>query len=70
MPYTTGTCSSNQIEAISQLQPETSVNCHLSFTSDIVDFSANDVFKTHVTFDPSIGKRGPPPLKLKDTFKT
>lgn len=50
-----GTCSSNQIEAISQLQPETSVNCHLSFTSDIVDFSANDVFKTHVTFDPSIG---------------
>uniref|UniRef100_A0A3Q0R3P0 Nucleoporin 210 n=1 Tax=Amphilophus citrinellus TaxID=61819 RepID=A0A3Q0R3P0_AMPCI len=52
---TAGTCSSNQIEAISQLQPETSVTCRLSFTSDTVDFSANDVFKTHVSFDASIG---------------
>ncbi|XP_061591816.1 nuclear pore membrane glycoprotein 210 [Cololabis saira] len=50
-----GTCSSAQIEAFSQLQPETSVSCHLSFTSDAVDFSANDVFKTHVGFDSSIG---------------
>uniref|UniRef100_A0A8C4EB53 Nucleoporin 210 n=1 Tax=Dicentrarchus labrax TaxID=13489 RepID=A0A8C4EB53_DICLA len=50
-----GTCSSAQTEAISQLQPETSVSCHLSFTSDAVDFSANDVFKTHTDFDSSIG---------------
>ncbi|XP_070695859.1 nuclear pore membrane glycoprotein 210 isoform X2 [Pempheris klunzingeri] len=50
-----GTCSSAQIEAISQLQPETSLSCHLSFTSDTVDFSANDVFKTRTNFDPSIG---------------
>ncbi|XP_035513048.1 nuclear pore membrane glycoprotein 210 isoform X2 [Morone saxatilis] len=50
-----GTCSSAQTEAISQLQPETSVSCHLSFTSDAVDFSANDVFKTHTSFDSSIG---------------
>ncbi|GLD74210.1 nuclear pore membrane glycoprotein 210 isoform X1 [Lates japonicus] len=51
-----GTCSSAQTEAIPQLQPETSVSCHLSFTSDVVDFPANDVFKTHISFDPSIGK--------------
>ncbi|XP_073327221.1 nuclear pore membrane glycoprotein 210 [Pagrus major] len=50
-----GTCSSAQTEAISQLQPETTVSCHLSFTSDAVDFSANDVFKTHTSFDSSIG---------------
>uniref|UniRef100_A0A8C9X773 Nucleoporin 210 n=1 Tax=Sander lucioperca TaxID=283035 RepID=A0A8C9X773_SANLU len=43
-------------EAISQLQPETSVSCHLSFTSDAIDFPANDVFKTHTSFDSSIGK--------------
>ncbi|XP_072222450.1 nuclear pore membrane glycoprotein 210 [Leuresthes tenuis] len=50
-----GTCSSTQIEAISQLQPETSVSCHLVFTSDTVDFSASDVFRTHISFDTSIG---------------
>ncbi|XP_035500937.2 nuclear pore membrane glycoprotein 210 isoform X2 [Scophthalmus maximus] len=50
-----GTCSSAQTEAISQLQPETLVSCHLSFTSDAFDFPANDVFKTHISFDPSIG---------------
>uniref|UniRef100_A0A8C7WMB9 Nucleoporin 210 n=1 Tax=Oryzias sinensis TaxID=183150 RepID=A0A8C7WMB9_9TELE len=50
-----GTCSSTQIEAISQLQPETSVSCHLSFSSDTIDFSANDVFKTRTDFDSSIG---------------
>ncbi|KAE8293658.1 Nuclear pore membrane glycoprotein 210 [Larimichthys crocea] len=50
-----GTCSSAQTEAISQLQPETSVSCHLSFTSDAIDFPANDVFKAHTGFDSSIG---------------
>ncbi|XP_028266011.1 nuclear pore membrane glycoprotein 210 [Parambassis ranga] len=50
-----GTCSSAQTEVISQLLTETSVSCHLSFTSDIVDFPANDVFKTHVSFDSSTG---------------
>ncbi|XP_068603355.1 nuclear pore membrane glycoprotein 210 [Brachionichthys hirsutus] len=50
-----GSCSSSQTEAISQLQPETSVSCQLSFTSDAIDFSTNDVFKTHTSFDPSIG---------------
>ncbi|XP_061650259.1 nuclear pore membrane glycoprotein 210 [Phyllopteryx taeniolatus] len=50
-----GTCSSIQTEAIAQLQPETSVSCHLSFTSDAVDFPASSVFKTHTIFDPSIG---------------
>uniref|UniRef100_A0A8D3APM0 Nucleoporin 210 n=1 Tax=Scophthalmus maximus TaxID=52904 RepID=A0A8D3APM0_SCOMX len=53
--YPAGTCSSAQTEAISQLQPETLVSCHLSFTSDAFDFPANDVFKTHISFDPSIG---------------
>ncbi|XP_075955942.1 nuclear pore membrane glycoprotein 210 isoform X1 [Anarhichas minor] len=50
-----GTCSSAQTEALSQLQPETSVSCHLSFTSDAIDFPANDVFKAHTSFDSSIG---------------
>uniref|UniRef100_A0AAQ5X8U0 BIG2 domain-containing protein n=1 Tax=Amphiprion ocellaris TaxID=80972 RepID=A0AAQ5X8U0_AMPOC len=50
-----GTCSSAQTKAISQLQPETSVSCHLSFTSDSVDFPANDVFKTHISFDSNTG---------------
>ncbi|KAG7521448.1 hypothetical protein JOB18_048637 [Solea senegalensis] len=50
-----GTCSSAQIEAIPQLQPETSVSCQLSFTSDAIDFPVSDVFKTHISFDTSIG---------------
>lgn len=50
-----GTCSSAQTKAISQLQPETSVSCHLSFASDSVDFPANDVFKTHISFDSNAG---------------
>ncbi|KAM7404954.1 hypothetical protein PAMP_012253 [Pampus punctatissimus] len=50
-----GTCSPIQTEAISQLQPESSVSCHLSFTSDAVEFPANDVFKTHTSFDFNIG---------------
>ena len=54
--YPAGTCSPIQTEAISQLQPETSVSCHLRFTSEVVDFPASDVFKTHTSFDPSIGK--------------
>lgn len=54
--FPAGTCSSVQAEAISQLQPETSVSCHLSFTSEAVDFPANDVFKTHMSFESNIGK--------------
>nr|XP_061802177.1 nuclear pore membrane glycoprotein 210-like [Nerophis lumbriciformis] len=50
-----GTCSSIQTEAIAQLQPETSVTCQLSFTSDAVDFPASNVFKTHTSFDPNVG---------------
>ncbi|XP_077368198.1 nuclear pore membrane glycoprotein 210 isoform X2 [Festucalex cinctus] len=50
-----GTCSSIQTEAIAQLHPETSVTCHLSFTSEAVNFSASSVFKIHVSFDSSIG---------------
>ncbi|XP_074537883.1 nuclear pore membrane glycoprotein 210 isoform X2 [Halichoeres trimaculatus] len=50
-----GSCSSAQTEAISQLQPETSVSCHLSFTNDAVDFPAHDVFIKHTSFDTSTG---------------
>ncbi|MEQ2187685.1 hypothetical protein GOODEAATRI_007122 [Goodea atripinnis] len=38
-----------------KFKPEKSVSCHLSFTSDTIDFSASDVFKTHTGFDSSIG---------------
>lgn len=51
-----GTCSPAQTEAISQLHPETSLSCHLGFTSDAIDFAANDVFKTHTDFDTGIGE--------------
>lgn len=50
-----GTCSSAQTEAIPQLHPESSVSCHLSFTSDAIGFPANDVFTTHTGFDCSMG---------------
>lgn len=51
-----GACSPAQTQAIPQLHPETSLSCHLGFTSDAIDFSANDVFKTHTGFDTSIGE--------------
>lgn len=51
-----GSCSPAQAEAISQLHPESSLGCHLSFTSDAIDFSANDVFRTHTGFDTSVGE--------------
>lgn len=51
-----GTCSSAHTDAIARLQPQTSVSCHVSFTGDAVDFPATDVFKTHTSFDCSIGK--------------
>ncbi|KAM3871773.1 nuclear pore membrane glycoprotein 210 [Diretmus argenteus] len=50
-----GSCSSAQIDAIAQMQPETSISCHLSFTSDAIDFSAHDVFSTHMSFDHGAG---------------
>ncbi|XP_077371316.1 nuclear pore membrane glycoprotein 210-like isoform X2 [Festucalex cinctus] len=50
-----GICSSIQIEAIAQLQPETSVTCLISFTSEAVNFLASSVIKTHVSFNSSIG---------------
>ncbi|XP_033825392.1 nuclear pore membrane glycoprotein 210 isoform X2 [Periophthalmus magnuspinnatus] len=50
-----GTCSSAQAEAIHALRPETSVSCLLSFTSDAVGFSPNDVFRTHTNFDCNTG---------------
>ncbi|KAF7668093.1 hypothetical protein LDENG_00033900 [Lucifuga dentata] len=50
-----GTCSSAQTDAVAQLQPESSISCHLSFTSNAIDFPAYDVFKTHTGFDSNTG---------------
>ncbi|XP_030211454.1 nuclear pore membrane glycoprotein 210 [Gadus morhua] len=50
-----GSCSAAQTDAIVQLHPETSVSCHVSFTSDAVDFPAERVFSTHTAFDSSAG---------------
>uniref|UniRef100_A0A8C7TEH3 Nucleoporin 210 n=1 Tax=Oncorhynchus mykiss TaxID=8022 RepID=A0A8C7TEH3_ONCMY len=50
-----GSCSSAQTASIALLHPETSISCHLSFTSDAVEFSAHDVYLTHISFDPSTG---------------
>uniref|UniRef100_A0A3B5M437 Nucleoporin 210 n=1 Tax=Xiphophorus couchianus TaxID=32473 RepID=A0A3B5M437_9TELE len=40
------------LSAIAKLEPEKSVSCLLSFTSDTIDFSPNDVFKTHTPLVP------------------
>ncbi|GAA6076974.1 nuclear pore membrane glycoprotein 210 isoform X1, partial [Tachysurus ichikawai] len=53
-----GSCSLVQLESIISLQPEKSISCHLQFTSNVVDFSAHDVYNTHTTFDPSTGLCG------------
>ncbi|KAL1021498.1 hypothetical protein UPYG_G00014030 [Umbra pygmaea] len=50
-----GTCSPAQTDSIARLRPETSVSCHLSFTSDSVDFSPHDVYITQTSFDPETG---------------
>lgn len=50
-----GSCSSAQTEAVADLHPETSISCHVSFTSEAIDFSANEVFSIHTGFDPNAG---------------
>ncbi|CAL8325175.1 unnamed protein product [Merluccius merluccius] len=50
-----GSCSLAQTDAIVHLRPETSVSCHVSFTSDAVDFPAERVFATHTAFDSDAG---------------
>uniref|UniRef100_A0AAV2M0I1 BIG2 domain-containing protein n=1 Tax=Knipowitschia caucasica TaxID=637954 RepID=A0AAV2M0I1_KNICA len=50
-----GSCSSAQTAAIPLLRPEASVSCLLTFTSDAVGFSPNDVFRTHTSFDSNMG---------------
>ncbi|KAL1249483.1 hypothetical protein QQF64_020488, partial [Cirrhinus molitorella] len=50
-----GSCSSSQLDSIALLHPESSVSCHLRFTSSAVDFSAHDVYHTHTAFDTSTG---------------
>lgn len=50
-----GSCSSSQTDSISSLHPESSISCHVRFTSSAVDFSARDVYHTHISFDTSTG---------------
>ncbi|XP_045065483.1 nuclear pore membrane glycoprotein 210-like isoform X1 [Coregonus clupeaformis] len=50
-----GSCSLAQTASIALLHPESSVSCLLSFTSDVVEFSAHDVYLTNTSFDPSTG---------------
>ncbi|XP_056588435.1 nuclear pore membrane glycoprotein 210 [Triplophysa dalaica] len=50
-----GSCSSSQTDSISSLHPESSISCHVHFTSSAVDFSARDVYHTHTSFDTSTG---------------
>ncbi|XDV45377.1 hypothetical protein PO909_013490 [Leuciscus waleckii] len=50
-----GTCSSSQSDSIALLHPESSISCHLRFTSSAVEFSAHDVYHTRTAFDPSTG---------------
>ncbi|XP_064156387.1 nuclear pore membrane glycoprotein 210 [Anguilla rostrata] len=50
-----GSCSSAQISAIPQLQPQSSISCRLQFSSDSIEFPAHDIFTTQTGFDPSAG---------------
>ncbi|XP_030623640.1 nuclear pore membrane glycoprotein 210 [Chanos chanos] len=50
-----GTCSPAQTESIAQLHPQTSISCHLQFTSDSIEFPAHDVYQTHTAFDTITG---------------
>uniref|UniRef100_A0A8C4TG96 Nucleoporin 210 n=1 Tax=Erpetoichthys calabaricus TaxID=27687 RepID=A0A8C4TG96_ERPCA len=50
-----GHCSPAQIEAISDLHPESNVDCQLQFSSDISDLSASEAFTSHTGFDPISG---------------
>ncbi|KAG7260831.1 hypothetical protein CRUP_012779, partial [Coryphaenoides rupestris] len=46
-----GSCSPAQTDGITLLRPETSIGCHVSFTSEVVNFPAERVFATHAAFD-------------------
>ncbi|KAL7865087.1 hypothetical protein AOLI_G00165070 [Acnodon oligacanthus] len=50
-----GTCSSAQTDSIGSLHPESSISCHLQFTSDAVHFSAHDVYQIKTSFDTTTG---------------
>ncbi|XP_018593103.2 nuclear pore membrane glycoprotein 210 isoform X1 [Scleropages formosus] len=50
-----GTCSSAQTETIPHLKPESSISCHIQFSSEAIEFPAHDVFATQTGFDPSTG---------------
>lgn len=51
-----GSCSPVQTDAILHLRPETSISCHVSFTSDAIDFPAERVFTTRTAFEGNAGK--------------
>ncbi|NXX11332.1 PO210 protein, partial [Podargus strigoides] len=46
-----GECLPAQIEAIAELQPQSIINCHLEFNSDVFDFPARDIFLAEPGFD-------------------
>ncbi|KAG2470429.1 PO210 protein, partial [Polypterus senegalus] len=50
-----GHCSPAQIEAISDLHPESNVDCQLQFSSDISDLSPAEAFTSQTGFDPISG---------------
>ncbi|KAJ8257931.1 hypothetical protein GJAV_G00191270 [Gymnothorax javanicus] len=50
-----GSCSPEQISAIPRLQPQSCISCHLHFSSDAIQFPAQDIFSTQTGFDPSTG---------------
>ncbi|NWR58588.1 PO210 protein, partial [Bucorvus abyssinicus] len=46
-----GECSPAQIEAITELQPQSLINCHLDFNNDVFVFPARDIFIAEPGFD-------------------
>uniref|UniRef100_A0AAY4EK95 BIG2 domain-containing protein n=1 Tax=Denticeps clupeoides TaxID=299321 RepID=A0AAY4EK95_9TELE len=49
------TCSPAQLESVHELRPETTVSCHLQFTSDAIEFPPHHIYKTTTAFDTSTG---------------
>ncbi|NWS42125.1 PO210 protein, partial [Probosciger aterrimus] len=46
-----GECSPAQIEAISELQPQSIISCHLGFSNGVFDFPAHDIFLAEPGFN-------------------
>ncbi|XP_068018721.1 nuclear pore membrane glycoprotein 210 [Melanerpes formicivorus] len=50
-PHLNEECSAAQTEAIAELQPQAMIACHLEFTTDALDFPAQEIFTAEPGFE-------------------